>query len=77
MDTKSHAIEVFDHAIGMAILDQFLGRLTKSGKRLVLEPEDRLIFIACQFGGARNIRAISPNLACTAGLPGCAAWCCD
>ena len=54
IDAGGHAIEVLDYAIGMPILDQFLGRLAKSGQRLMLEPDDRLAFIACELGGARD-----------------------
>src|SRR3546814_1162683 len=46
IDALVHAIERPQYCLGLALFHQFLGRLAKTGDRLVAEPDDRLALIA-------------------------------
>src|SRR3546814_2385930 len=41
IDALVHAIERPQYCLGLALFHQFLGRLAKTGDRLVAEPDDR------------------------------------
>src|SRR3546814_11854052 len=54
IDALVHAIERPQYCLGLALFHQFLGRLAKTGDRLVAEPDDRPALIAGKLGCARD-----------------------
>src|SRR3546814_2843479 len=54
IDALVHAIERPQYCLGLALFHQFLGRLAKTGDRLVAERDDLLALIAGKLGCARD-----------------------